>query len=160
MNQEMTRHATLPAPPGSADGRPSIRLGTHRTRLGEGDGYTLRKVEEKALTLGEAIDNSQLSRFEKGKALPSFDKLRALARIFNVSVQNFSDVLDLEELSAFRPDSEDVSELLAMGADLFARGEPGRAFVAFEKVVEIAESAPGAPDRIERLAEARWRTAA
>ncbi|HJQ98846.1 MAG TPA: helix-turn-helix transcriptional regulator [Candidatus Polarisedimenticolaceae bacterium] len=160
MNQELPRHATMPAPPGGADGRPSLRLGQHLRRLREGYGYTLRKVEEKALTLGEAIDNSQLSRFEKGKALPSFDKLRALARIFNVSVQNFSDVLDLEELSAFRPESDDVAELLAIGADLFARGEPGRAFVAFEKVVEIAEAAPEGPDRIERLAEARWRMAA
>jgi len=160
MNHEMPQPATMPAPPGVAEGRPSLRLGQHLKRLREGYGYTLRKVEEKALTLGEAIDNSQLSRFEKGKALPSFDKLRALARIFNVSVQNFSDVLDLEELSAFRPDSEDVSELLALGADLFARGEPGRAFVAFEKVVEIAEAAPDGPGRIERLAEARWRMAA
>ena len=80
MNQELPRHATMPAPPGGADGRPSLRLGQHLRRLREGYGYTLRKVEEKALTLGEAIDNSQLSRFEKGKALPSFDKLRALAQ--------------------------------------------------------------------------------
>jgi transcriptional regulator with XRE-family HTH domain len=160
MSQEMPRHATLPAPPGGFEGRPSLRLGQHLRRLREGYGYTLRKVEEKALTLGEAIDNSQLSRFEKGKALPSFDKLRALARIFNVSVQNFSDVLDLEELSAFRPETDDVGELLSLGADLFARGEPGRAFVAFEKVVELAEAAPEGPDRIERLAEARWRMAA
>jgi transcriptional regulator with XRE-family HTH domain len=160
MNQEMPRPATMPVPAGAQEGRPSLRLGQHLKRLREGYGYTLRKVEEKALSLGEAIDNSQLSRFEKGKALPSFDKLRALARIFNVSVQNFSDVLDLEELSAFRPESDDVGDLLALGADLFARGEPGRAFVAFEKVVELAEAAPEAPDRVERLAEARWRMAA
>jgi tetratricopeptide (TPR) repeat protein len=160
MNQETPRHATMPAPPGGAEGKPSLRLGQHLRRLREGYGYTLRKVEEKALTLGEAIDNSQLSRFEKGKALSSFDKLRALARIFNVSVQNFSDVLDLEELSAFRPDTDDVAELLELGADLFARGEPGRAFVAFEKIVELAETSPEAPERIERLAEARWRMAA
>ena len=49
MNQEMTRDATMPAPPGGAEGRPSIRLGQHLRRLREGYGYTLRKVEEKAL---------------------------------------------------------------------------------------------------------------
>jgi len=65
MSQEMPRHATMPAPPGSFEGRPSLRLGQHLKRLREGYGYTLRKVEEKALSLGEAIDNSQLSRFEK-----------------------------------------------------------------------------------------------
>src|SRR5580765_6984462 len=134
MRHESPGRAGVPrSPPGkssadaalrSIDGRPSARLGQHLRRLREGYGYTLRKVEEKAFSMGESIDNSQLSRFEKGKALPSFDKLRALARIFNVSIQNFSDVLDLEELSAFRPESEDVSELLALGADLFARGEP------------------------------------
>jgi transcriptional regulator with XRE-family HTH domain len=79
--------------------------------LREGYGYTLRKVEEKAYSLGESIDNSQLSRFEKGKALPSFDKLRALARIFNVSIQNFSDVLDLEEFEPFKPESDDYEVL-------------------------------------------------
>jgi transcriptional regulator with XRE-family HTH domain len=142
------------------EGRPSVRLGQHLRRLREGYGYTLRKVEEKASSLGEAIDNSQLSRFEKGKALPSFDKLRALARIFNVSIQNFSDVLDLEDLEPLAPDVRDYDGLLTLGADLFARGEPGRAFVAFERALETVESEPEQPSRAERLAEARWRTAA
>jgi transcriptional regulator with XRE-family HTH domain len=122
------------------EGRPSARLGQHLRRLREGYGYTLRKVEEKAYSLGESIDNSQLSRFEKGKALPSFDKLRALARIFNVSIQNFSDVLDLEEFEPFKPESDDYDVLLAMGSQSFARGEHGHAFVAFEKALEVVES--------------------
>ena len=80
----------------------SVRLGAYLRRLREGYGYTLRKVEEHSMDMGEPIDNSQLSRFEKGKAIPSFEKLRALARIFNVSVQNFSDILDLEEFEGFK----------------------------------------------------------
>ena len=36
--------------------------------------------------------------YMKGICYPSFDKLRTLARIFNVSIQTFSDVVDLEEL--------------------------------------------------------------
>jgi transcriptional regulator with XRE-family HTH domain len=143
------------------EGRPSARLGQHLRRLREGYGYTLRKVEEKAFTLGEAIDNSQLSRFEKGKALPSFDKLRALARIFNVSVQNFSDVLDLEEFEPLKPTGRDYDELLALGAQSFARGEHGRAFVAFERALEVIdEDAGNDPRHAERAAEARWRMAA
>ena len=143
-----------------SDGKPSIRLGLHLRRLREGYGYTLRKVEEKAFVLGESIDNSQLSRFEKGKALPSFDKLRALARIFNVSVQNFSDVLDLEAFESLKPESEDYDELLVLGAQAFARGEHGHAFVVFEKAFEVADRDEAAPRRTERVAEARWRMAA
>jgi len=144
----------------SLEGRPSARLGQHLRRLREGYGYTLRKVEEKAFTLGESIDNSQLSRFEKGKALPSFDKLRALARIFNVSVQNFADVLDLEEFEPQKPASRDYDELLAIGVRSFARGEHGHAFVAFEKALEVVDGQVDDPRHSERVAEARWRMAA
>lgn len=134
----------------------SARLGAYLRHLREGYGYTLRKVEEQAMALGEAIDNSQLSRFEKGKAIPSFDKLRALARIFNVSVQTFSDVLDLERFEAYKPDSGDFDELLKSGADWIAAGEHGKAFVTFERALEIAEAEDPSPQSAERAAEARW----
>lgn len=137
----------------------SIRLGAYLRRLREGYGYTLRKVEEQSLVLGEPIDNSQLSRFEKGKAVPSFEKLRALARIFNVSVQNFSDILDLEQYEAFKPTSRDYDDLIRNGATLFSRGEHGRAFVTFERAVEVAETS-SEEGSDEKAVEARWRMAA
>ena len=135
------------------------RLGLYLRRLREGYGYTLRKVEERATAIGEAIDNSQLSRFEKGKAIPSFDKLRALARVFNVPVQNFSDVLDLEEYQHLRPEGGDYVALLKSGAELVERGEFGRAFVTYEKALEVAEAEVVDDERRERIAEARWRMA-
>jgi transcriptional regulator with XRE-family HTH domain len=135
------------------------RLGSYLRRLREGYGYTLRKVEERASAIGEAIDNSQLSRFEKGKAIPSFDKLRALARVFNVPVQNFSDVLDLEEYQHLRPETDDHANLLKVGAVLVERGEYGRAFVTYEKALELAEATPASPESKEMIAEARWRMA-
>jgi len=135
------------------------RLGSYLRRLREGYGYTLRKVEERATAIGEAIDNSQLSRFEKGKAIPSFDKLRALARVFNVPVQNFSDVLDLEEYQHLRPETTDQPSLLKAGAELVERGEYGRAFVTYEKALELAETLPVSPESKEMIAEARWRMA-
>ena len=135
------------------------RLGSYLRRLREGYGYTLRKVEERASAIGEAIDNSQLSRFEKGKAIPSFDKLRALARVFNVPVQNFSDVLDLEEYQHLRPETADQTSLLKAGAELVERGEYGRAFVTYEKALEVAEASPACPESKEMIAEARWRMA-
>jgi transcriptional regulator with XRE-family HTH domain len=137
----------------------STRLGTYLRRLREGYGYTLRKVEERAMALGEAIDNSQLSRFEKGKAVPSFDKLRALGRVFNVPVQNFSDVLDLETFQELKPAGMDYAALLKDGAELLARGEFGLAFVTYERALEVAESDAEPERAADMAAEARWRMA-
>lgn len=138
----------------------SVRLGTYLRRLREGYGYTLRKVEEQSLLFGEPIDNSQLSRFEKGKAIPSFEKLRALARIFSVSVQNFSDILDLEEFEKLKPTSSDYDDLIRAGAAHFSSGEHGRAFVTFERALEVVEQRPGGGPFDDAAMEVRWRMAA
>jgi transcriptional regulator with XRE-family HTH domain len=137
----------------------STRLGSYLRRLREGYGYTLRKVEERAMAMGEAIDNSQLSRFEKGKSIPSFDKLRALARVFNVPIQNFSDVLDLEEYQHLKPLRSDYGNLLKAGAAWMARGEHGRAFVTYERALELAEEEEDLQRACEMAADARWRMA-
>lgn len=118
--------------------RGSERLGNYLRRLREGYGYTLRRVEERAVAIGEPIDNSQLSRFEKGKAYPSFDKLRVLARIFNVSVQNFSDIIDLEQFEPQRPTTAPFADLVAAGWKALDQGEYGRAYVTFERACEVA----------------------
>lgn len=146
------------APSGAVAESPT-RLGDYLRRLREGYGYTLRKVEQRANALGEAIDNSQLSRFEKGRAVPSFDKLRALGRVFNVPVQNFSDVLDLEEYQHLRPADGDYDALLKEGAEWLSRGEHGQAFVIYERAMEVAETAGDSELATERVAEARWRMA-
>jgi len=120
------------------ESRGSERLGNYLKRLREGYGYTLRRVEERSSAIGEPIDNSQLSRFEKGKAYPSFDKLRVLARIFNVSVQNFSDIIDLEKFDADRPEDAPFDDLTRAGWAAIDRGEYGRAYVTFEQAYESA----------------------
>jgi len=161
MNQASRPDAGRPRssePDAPTDGG-STRLGSYLRKLREGYGYTLRKVEQHADSLGEAIDNSQLSRFEKGKAVPSFEKLRALARVFNVPVQSFSDVLDLEEFQLLKPDSENQAQLLKSGSELLAKGEAGRAFVTYERALEVAESVEDRSKRCEMAAEARWRMA-
>ncbi len=137
----------------------AIRLGSYLRKLRLGYGYTLRKVEEHAVSLGEAIDNSQLSRFEKGKAVPSFEKLRALARVFNVPVQSFSDVLDLEEYQQLKPDSSNYATLLKTGSELMSQGEAGRAYVTYERALEVADSLDSPGQSREMAAEARWRIA-
>ncbi len=135
------------------------RLGQYLRQLREGYGYTLRKVEERALAMGESIDNSQLSRFEKGKAVPSFDKLRALAKVFNVSVQNFSDVLDLEAFAEYKPKGNDYDSLIDQGNDLIKRGEHGVAFMYFERALEVALVAGQDERASDQIADARWRMA-
>ena len=83
--------------------RGSARLGTYLRRLRTGYGFSLRRVEIRARAEGGEIDNSQLSRYERGRCYPSFDKLCILANIFNVSVQNFSDVLEMERYDSYKP---------------------------------------------------------
>ena len=80
----------------------SLRLGGYLRKLRTGYGYSLRRVEERARAEGGEIDNSQLSRYEKGICYPSFDKLRILANVFNVSIQSFSDVVDLESFEELK----------------------------------------------------------
>jgi len=159
LSYDASRFAEEAPAAGESSGQ-SARLGSYLRRLREGYGYTLRKVEEQSLLLGEPIDNSQLSRFEKGKAIPSFEKLRALARIFNVSVQNFSDILDLDAFEAFKPASSDFDELIRSGATFFSQGEHGRAFVTFERALEVVQADPNEAAYGERAVEARWRMAA
>ena len=104
----------------------SARLGSYLRRLRSGYGYSLRRVEERARAEGGEIDNSQLSRYEKGICYPSFDKLRILAGVFNVSIQTFSDVVDLESLEDLRPDGVEPEQLLEDGLAALQAGENGR----------------------------------
>src|SRR5678815_3571490 len=98
-----------------ADLKGSVRLGSYLRRLRSGYGYSLRRVEERARAEGGEIDNSQLSRYEKGICYPSFDKLRVLANVFNVSVQAFSDVVDLEAFDEFKPIEGEPNALIEQG---------------------------------------------
>jgi tetratricopeptide (TPR) repeat protein len=133
----------------------SIRLGSYLRRLRSGYGYSLRRVEERARAEGGEIDNSQLSRYEKGICYPSFDKLRVLAGVFNVSVQAFSDVVDLEDFEALRPASENPAEVCDQGQEAMRAGDYGRAFAAYEKAVDLLEAEPQGGGRDAALGQAR-----
>src|SRR4029077_13569876 len=114
--------------------RGSTRLGNYLRRLRIGYGLSLRRVEDKAKTGGGEIDNSQLSRYERGKCYPSFDKLCLLANIFNVPIQNFSDLLDLERVEEFEPAQEATYEELRTEANReWEQGNFIRANAIYEK---------------------------
>lgn len=138
----------------------SARLGGYLRKLRSGYGYSLRRVEERARAEGGEIDNSQLSRYEKGVCYPSFDKLRILASVFNVSIQSFSDVVDLEVLEHLKPEGGDPQELIDLGLEALAAGETGQAFALFETATEILESSPDPHAAREEIAQARINQAA
>lgn len=117
----------------------SAKLGTYLRRLRTGYGYSLRKVEEKARQRGGDIDNSQLSRYEKGVCYPSFDKLRILAQIFNVSIQSFSDVVDLEKFEDLKPSAGEPEALLNQGNEEYKLGNYGQAYAIYERAIELLE---------------------
>ncbi|MFQ5720120.1 MAG: tetratricopeptide repeat protein [Acidobacteriota bacterium] len=121
----------------------SERLGRYLRQLRRGYGYTLRRVEEQSGQYGPAIDNSQLSRFEKGKAAPSFDKLRILARVFNVPVQHFSDILDLAECDAVEPREQDPEALFQIGLAAYREGDYVRSYAVFETLTRRAARETG-----------------
>ncbi len=133
----------------------STRLGSYLRKLRAGYGYSLRRVEERARAEGGEIDNSQLSRYEKGICYPSFDKLRILASVFNVSIQSFSDVVDLEGFEELKPTAGDPLCLLEEGIDVLRNGDNGHAFALFERALEILSEAPVDADRQELIARAR-----
>jgi tetratricopeptide (TPR) repeat protein len=127
------------AKPEQANLKGSLRLGNYLKKLRTGYGYSLRRVEERARAEGGEIDNSQLSRYEKGICYPSFDKLRVLAGVFNVSIQAFSDVVDLEEFEELKPTSTDPAPILDEGVDQMKAGNIGFAFACFERVLDLLE---------------------
>jgi transcriptional regulator with XRE-family HTH domain len=140
--------------------RGSQRLGNYLRRLRTGYGLSLRRVEEKARSEGGEIDNSQLSRYERGICYPSFDKLCVLANIFNVSIQNFSDLLELERVDPFEPDAAVAYEALrSEGNREWEQGNFTRAYAVYEKALARLESGEEGEVEPDLLARARFNLA-
>ena len=134
----------------------SQRLGSYLRRLRNGYGYSLRRVEERAKAEGGEIDNSQLSRYEKGICYPSFDKLRILASVFNVSIQSFSDVVELEAYEDLKPSEGSPRDLLDEGTEALQAGDSGRAFASYERALEtLLDETPRSKESSEMLGEVR-----
>jgi len=133
----------------------SVRLGSYLRRLRVGYGYSLRRVEERAKAEGGEIDNSQLSRYEKGICYPSFDKLRVLASVFNVSVQAFSDVVDLETCEALKPHDGEATALVNEGNAALKSGEYGQAFAYYDFALDQLHEGTQAGDAEAMTAQTR-----
>lgn len=133
----------------------SARLGDYLRRLRKGYGYSLRRVEERARAEGGEIDNSQLSRYEKGICYPSFDKLRILSSVLNVPIQVFSDVVDLEAYEHLKPETGEPQELLTHGEQALKAGDTPRAFACYERALEVLEIASRTPENASLAAQTR-----
>jgi transcriptional regulator with XRE-family HTH domain len=135
-------------------------LGNYLRRLRTGYGLSLRRVEDKAKAGGGEIDNSQLSRYERGKCYPSFDKLCLLANIFNVPIQNFSDLLDLERVEQFEPPLEQTYEELRLeGTREWEQGSFARAYAIYETALARLEDGKEGEVSPDLLARARFNLA-
>lgn len=140
--------------------RGSARLGNYLRRLRVGYGLSLRRVEDKAKNGGGEIDNSQLSRYERGKCYPSFDKLCLLANIFNVPIQNFSDMLDLERVDTFEPAPAATYEELKTEANReWDQGNYTQAYAIYETALGRLEDGGEESVDAETLARARYNLA-
>ena len=140
--------------------RGSARLGHYLHRLRMGYGLSLRRVEEKAKAGGGEIDNSQLSRYERGKCYPSFDKLCVLANIFNVPIQNFSELLTIENLEPFEPAAEATYENLGAEANrAWEQGDFARAYSIYETALARLENGGEGEVGADHLARARFNLA-
>ena len=133
----------------------SARLGNYLRRLRNGYGYSLRRVEERARAEGGEIDNSQLSRYEKGICYPSFDKLRILSSVLNVPIQAFSDVVDLEAYEHLKPKSGEPRALLEEGQQALKAGDTPHAFACYERALELLETHPESNDKQALVARTR-----
>jgi len=133
----------------------SVRLGSYLRRLRVGYGYSLRRVEERAKAEGGEIDNSQLSRYEKGICYPSFDKLRVLASVFNVSVQAFSDVVDLEGCEALKPNDGEPMALVDEGNAALKSGAFGQAFAYYDFALDRLHESDDIDGAEESMAQTR-----
>lgn len=158
----MKAQAAKPTGAASADHRlkGSVRLGSYLKKLRTGYGYSLRRVEERARAEGGEIDNSQLSRYEKGVCFPSFDKLRILASVFNVSIQAFSDVVDLEAFEDLKPAGGTPDELVTHGIEALSVGDTGMAFACFERAIEVLHEQGAGTDVRDDIARVRINQAA
>ena len=64
-------------------------------------------------------------------------RYNAEVRLYQIQAMQ-ADVIDLEEYQELKPESEDYEALGRAGSDLMARGEHGRAFVSYERALEVA----------------------
>jgi tetratricopeptide (TPR) repeat protein len=133
----------------------SIRLGSYLRRLRVGYGYSLRRVEERAKAEGGEIDNSQLSRYEKGICYPSFDKLRVLASVFNVSVQAFSDVVDLESCEVSKSAESEPKALVDQGNAALKAGNYRQAFAYYDFALDQLHSDEKVMDNEDSITQTR-----
>lgn len=129
-------------------------LGAHLHRLRWLRGFSLRRVEALASELGGTIDNSRLSRVEKGRESPTLRILICLGRIYQVPVQYFSEIADVEPFDPSGDAAESYDGLMESGLELYRISRPRRALRDFACARNIAQESDGVAPAGERTIRA------
>ncbi len=121
------------------------RLGEFLRACREERRLSLRQVERLSNAFSEPIANSYLANCERGRFVPSVQKLLTLSKVFGIPLQSFVDRIDLEQYDALKPDLDSFEACRDLGIEEAQRGNLGRAFACFERALELLERQSGAP---------------
>ena len=110
---------------GSAALRPSPAVGRFLRSRRKELGLTLQEVSDRIAERGERFPTSTLLRVEQGKLDPGVRRLHLLLTVYNLPAQLMNDLVELEELAAEEPDSQDLEQLHRAGIEHWKRGEIG-----------------------------------
>jgi tetratricopeptide (TPR) repeat protein len=119
------------------------RLGEFLKVCREERRLSLRQVERLSEAFSERIANSYLANCERGRFIPSVQKLLTLSRVFGIPLQSFVDRIDLEQHGALKPELDSFEACRDLGIEEAQRGNLGRAFACFERSLEVLERQGG-----------------
>lgn len=125
----------------------SQRLGDFLRSCREERRLSLRQVERLSEAFQETIANSYLANCERGRFVPSVQKLLTLSRVFGIPIQSFIDRIDLEQYESLKPDLDSFEACRDLGIEEAQRGNLGRAFACFERALEVLERRAPDPQR-------------
>lgn len=128
--------------------RPSgWRLGEYLRACRTERRLSLRQVERLSGAFQETIANSYLANCERGRFVPSVQKLLTLSRVFGIPIQSFIDRIDLEQYDSLKPDLDSFEACRDLGIEEAQRGNLGRAYACFERALEVLERQGDDPGR-------------
>lgn len=109
--------------------RRSLKFGRHLRSIRRARKLSLGAVARKAGRFPDPVTKSHLSRIENGYAEPTFRRLRALCRVYDISIATLAERFELD----LRNEEEGGSR--ASGAPAFLH-DPAAALVQFEAMLE------------------------
>jgi tetratricopeptide (TPR) repeat protein len=117
-------------------------LAAHLRAVRDESGLSLRQVQAASHELPEPVAFDYLSRVESGQAVPSPQKLLSLARIYQVPVQQFLDLLDLDGLKLPEGADDDPESCRVRGIAAAGSGKMREAYSIFHAGITRLQNLP------------------